>query len=94
MVDDRDWLVARFEESRARLRAVSYRMLGSPGEADDVGSGDRRARPGGDRRRLVRRGRVAVLGADPHGEETARHAGHMDIARELIDGMVGDHRRA
>ncbi len=26
-------------------------------------------------------------------EETARHAGHMDILRELIDGAVGDHRR-
>jgi len=25
-------------------------------------------------------------------EETARHAGHMDILRELIDGMTGDHR--
>lgn len=27
-------------------------------------------------------------------EETARHAGHMDIVRELIDGASGDHRRA
>jgi uncharacterized damage-inducible protein DinB len=26
-------------------------------------------------------------------EETARHAGHMDVVRELIDGMTGDHRR-
>jgi uncharacterized damage-inducible protein DinB len=25
-------------------------------------------------------------------EETARHAGHADILRELIDGMTGDHR--
>ena len=25
-------------------------------------------------------------------EETARHAGHMDILRELIDGQTGDHR--
>ena len=25
-------------------------------------------------------------------EETARHAGHMDIMRELIDGGSGDHR--
>jgi uncharacterized damage-inducible protein DinB len=24
-------------------------------------------------------------------EETARHAGHMDILRELIDGQAGDH---
>ncbi|WP_374205123.1 DinB family protein [Streptomyces sp. TRM72054] len=27
-------------------------------------------------------------------EETARHAGHMDILRELIDGTTGDHRPA
>jgi len=27
-------------------------------------------------------------------EETARHAGHIDIIRELIDGMTGDHNRA
>jgi uncharacterized damage-inducible protein DinB len=26
-------------------------------------------------------------------EETARHAGHMDIVRELIDGGTGDHPR-
>ncbi len=26
-------------------------------------------------------------------EETARHAGHMDILRELIDGATGDHNR-
>ncbi len=25
-------------------------------------------------------------------EETARHTGHMDILRELIDGATGDHR--
>lgn len=25
-------------------------------------------------------------------EETARHTGHLDIIRELIDGAVGDHR--
>jgi uncharacterized damage-inducible protein DinB len=27
-------------------------------------------------------------------EETARHAGHIDILRELLDGMTGDHNRA
>jgi uncharacterized damage-inducible protein DinB len=27
-------------------------------------------------------------------EETARHAGHADILRELIDGATGDHNRA
>ena len=26
-------------------------------------------------------------------EETARHAGHVDILRELLDGVTGDHRR-
>jgi uncharacterized damage-inducible protein DinB len=26
-------------------------------------------------------------------EETARHAGHMDVVRELIDGTTGDHDR-
>ena len=26
-------------------------------------------------------------------EETARHAGHIDILRELIDGAIGDHNR-
>lgn len=25
-------------------------------------------------------------------EETARHAGHLDILRELLDGLAGDHR--
>lgn len=31
-----DWLAARFDESRARLRAVAYRMLGSSSEAEDA----------------------------------------------------------
>jgi RNA polymerase sigma-70 factor (ECF subfamily) len=35
MTDD-DWLAQRFEEHRTRLRAVAYRMLGSPNEADDA----------------------------------------------------------
>jgi hypothetical protein len=26
-------------------------------------------------------------------EETARHAGHMDVLRELLDGTTGDHVR-
>ena len=32
----RDWLAERFEEHRAHLRAVAYRMLGSLTEADDA----------------------------------------------------------
>jgi len=31
-----DWLAALFEENRARLRAVAYRMLGSTNEAEDA----------------------------------------------------------
>jgi RNA polymerase sigma factor (sigma-70 family) len=33
---ERDWLAERFEASRAHLRAVAYRMLGSLSEADDA----------------------------------------------------------
>ncbi len=33
---DSDWLAERFEQHRARLRAVAYRMLGSTAEADDA----------------------------------------------------------
>jgi RNA polymerase sigma factor (sigma-70 family) len=35
-MDDNDWLAERFEEHRAHLRAVAYRMLGSLTEADDA----------------------------------------------------------
>ncbi len=33
---DQQWLAERFEEHRAQLRAVAYRMLGSLSEADDA----------------------------------------------------------
>ena len=33
-MNGRDWLAERFEEDRARLGAVAYRMFGSLGEAD------------------------------------------------------------
>jgi RNA polymerase sigma-70 factor (ECF subfamily) len=33
---DDDWLTARFEESRPRLNALAYRMLGSHSEAEDA----------------------------------------------------------
>jgi RNA polymerase sigma-70 factor, ECF subfamily len=35
-MDDKDWLAQRFEEHRAHLRAVAYRMLGSLPEADEA----------------------------------------------------------
>jgi RNA polymerase sigma factor (sigma-70 family) len=35
-VDEDEWLADRFEEHRAHLRAVAYRMLGSLTEADDA----------------------------------------------------------
>src|SRR5579864_3661503 len=35
-MDENDWLAERFEEHRAHLRAVAYRMLGSLTEADDA----------------------------------------------------------
>jgi RNA polymerase sigma-70 factor (ECF subfamily) len=35
-LEQNDWLAKRFDESRARLRAVAYRMLGSASEADDA----------------------------------------------------------
>jgi RNA polymerase sigma factor (sigma-70 family) len=33
---EHDWLAEQFEEHRAHLRAVAYRMLGSPAEAEDA----------------------------------------------------------
>jgi len=35
-MDENEWLAERFEEKRAHLRAVAYRMLGSLAEADDA----------------------------------------------------------
>src|SRR5258707_12440114 len=35
-IDEREWLAERFEEHRAHLKAVAYRMLGSLAEADDA----------------------------------------------------------
>jgi len=35
-MNEADWLAVRFEEQRAHLRAVAYRMLGSLAEADDA----------------------------------------------------------
>jgi RNA polymerase sigma factor (sigma-70 family) len=35
-MDEHEWLAERFEEHRAHLRTVAYRMLGSVNEADDA----------------------------------------------------------
>src|SRR5919108_2097173 len=35
-MDEHEWLAERFEEHRAHLRKVAYRMLGSVSEADDA----------------------------------------------------------
>ena len=35
-MQEHGYLAERFEENRAHLRAVAYRMLGSPTEADDA----------------------------------------------------------
>src|SRR5438094_10258621 len=35
-MDEEKWLTERFGAHRTRLRAVAYRMLGSPTEADDA----------------------------------------------------------
>ncbi len=35
-MDENEWLASRFEDNRAHLRAVAYRMLGSTSEADDA----------------------------------------------------------
>ncbi len=35
-MDEQEWLAEQFEANRTHLRAVAYRMLGSPSEADDA----------------------------------------------------------
>ncbi|MFD9892490.1 sigma-70 family RNA polymerase sigma factor [Amycolatopsis sp. NPDC059027] len=35
-MNENEWLAERFEQHRPRLRAVAYRMLGSPAEAEDA----------------------------------------------------------
>src|SRR5215471_14851172 len=35
-MEENEWLAEQFEANRTHLRAVAYRMLGSPSEADDA----------------------------------------------------------
>jgi RNA polymerase sigma-70 factor (ECF subfamily) len=35
-MDEHEWLAERFQAHRAHLRTVAYRLLGSPGDADDA----------------------------------------------------------
>jgi uncharacterized damage-inducible protein DinB len=77
----------------------------NPGEStEDVLAFYRRARAAADE--VITELDLDALGTAWHGpavslrwvlvhmiEETARHAGHLDIVRELIDGAAGDHAR-
>jgi uncharacterized damage-inducible protein DinB len=77
----------------------------NPGEStEDVLAFYRRARAAADE--VITELDLDTLGTAWHGpavslrwvlvhmiEETARHAGHLDIVRELIDGAAGDHAR-
>jgi uncharacterized damage-inducible protein DinB len=78
----------------------------NPGEStEDVLAFYRRARTAADE--VITELDLDTLGTAWHGpavslrwvlvhmiEETARHAGHLDIVRELIDGATGDHARS
>ena len=66
---ENDWLAERFEEHRARLRTVAYRMLGSVSDSDDAVQEAwlRLSRTGGDRVDV----RIAEAVTDRH------HAGHV-----------------
>jgi hypothetical protein len=78
----------------------------NPGEStEDVLAFYRRARAAADE--VITELDLDTLGTAWHGpavslrwvlvhmiEETARHAGHLDIVRELIDGATGDHARS
>ena len=79
-MDENEWLADRFEEHRAHLRAVAYRMLGSVTEAEEAvqdtwlrlsRSGRRR---GGEPRRLADHHRRARLPERPAGPEGASRA--------------------
>ena len=70
-MDEADWLAARFEEHRAHLRAVAYRMLGSLAEADDA----------------VQNSWLRVSCADPAGVENLAGWLTTVVARECLKMM-------
>jgi RNA polymerase sigma-70 factor, ECF subfamily len=65
------WLVERFEENRAHLRAVAYRMLGSLSEADDA----------------VQEAWLRLSGSDTSGIENLRGWLTTVIARLCLDSL-------
>src|SRR5438093_103174 len=85
-MSDQDWLAERFEEHRARLRQVAYRILGSAAEADDaVQDAWLRANRAG-ARELASRGRRRVrIAATPERS--------LEAQREVVDAFFAAARR-
>src|SRR4026208_1646446 len=89
-----EWLADRFEEHRAHLRTVAYRMLGAASEAEDAvpgtrtrvgpGGGEGGGRPGSGggagRERCERRRESPALADDRRCARVPRHAPGADVA--------------
>ncbi len=82
-VDENDgWAVGRHETVDDLVRDYERACAESRGAASDLALDDTVPHP--------RSGRVSLRWTYVHMiEETARHAGHMDILREQIDGATG-----
>lgn len=70
-MDERDWLLERFEAERAYLRAVAYRILGSVTEAEDA----------------VQEAWVRVRRADPDAVDDLRAWLTTIVARVALNGL-------
>ena len=100
-MDEHDFLAEQFEEHRAHLRAVAYRMLGSLSEADDAvqeawlrlsrSDTERRREPG----RLADHGRRAgVPGHAALARDAARGAARVHVPDPIVsreDGVDPEH---